>query len=52
MEKFVLYLEDFDPEDLSVKIDQIFENLDFAEHEASFADISNALSYTNKLLNK
>jgi len=51
-ESFINYLEDFDPEELASKMDQVVLNLGFAVEEARLVDIDAALKLTVEILVK
>jgi protein transport protein SEC24 len=49
-EKFFIYLEDFDMEELADKIQTAYDNLVIDDNEASFEEISEAVKFTNNIL--
>jgi len=43
----LIYLEDYDAEEISAKLDNVYDNLNFSYKEAEFGEIANILRYTN-----
>lgn len=50
MEKFLVYLEEHDENELCDKIALALENLNFSEQEVGFVEIAQTLKMTNRLL--
>ncbi len=52
MDKFLIYLADYDMEEIAAKLDAAYENICFSSNEATFAEISTSLKYLNQMLHK
>lgn len=51
-EKFLIFLEDFDCEEIAEKLQIAYDGLSYTDNEAGLADISNVIKFTNNLLTK